>query len=322
ALLLLTELFVYARYSRDTFRLSENDRPMLEELYEYLYPEVRTLDVAGIDNAMRNHGVSVRRDVVWGYDPVVLDRYAEYVIFAAGNRSFDEDVRRFALWGNDPLTQGIHGPENYLTFTGTEPVQDFGLFTLLRTALLAVNSAVMGDRSHFLGIENAAPRFFLASEYQVHPDKDAMFEALGDTTIDLRTTVLLETAPAIESSQSLEPGDLASVEFTIVEKSTDHFIVEADVPHDSLLVMTDAYSSSWRATALDGSVQETYEILPAYWALRCIPVKAGHHRFRLEYRPAAYYIGLWTSCIATVVYLILVGLAIRRRGKKVSPEEV
>lgn len=186
ALMLLTELFVYARFSRDTFRLSDNARPRLEELYAEMPEEMRTLDVAGVDNAMRNHGIAERRDVIWGYDPVVLNRYAEYVVFASGNRRFDEEIERFALWGNDPLTQGIHGPDNFLTFTMTEPIQDFGLFTLLRTGLLVVNSGEFEGHSGFLAIQNPAPRFFLVSDYQIHSDKESMFGALGDTSIDLR----------------------------------------------------------------------------------------------------------------------------------------
>ena len=94
AIVAITELFTFARYSRDTFQLSDNDRPELEAIYDQMTPRVRTLDVAGIDNAKRNHAVSVRRDIVWGYDPVVLERYAEYVIFAAGDRHFDDEIRR------------------------------------------------------------------------------------------------------------------------------------------------------------------------------------------------------------------------------------
>jgi len=306
ACILLVELFVSARYSRDTFRLSDNNRPVLESLYDRLSSEARTLDVAGVNNAMRNHGISERRDVVWGYDPVVLDRYAEYVIFAAGNRHFDDEIRRFALWGNDPVTQGIHGPENFLTFTKTEPIQDFGLFTLLRTGLLVVNPGIFDAASGYLGIADPAPRFFLASDYQVYADKDGMFAALGDTSIDLRETVLLESAPVPEPENDGGADELVGVEFTIVEQSTDHVVVEVEIPRASLLVMTDAYSPNWRATGLEGSVQEVYEVLPAYWALRCIPVGAGLHRIRFEYAPTAYRVGLWISCISALLFVVFV----------------
>jgi hypothetical protein len=251
--------------------------------------------------------------VVWGYDPVVLDRYAEYVIFAAGNRHFDDEIRRFALWGNDPVTQGIHGPENFLTFTQTEPIQDFGLFTLLRTGLLVVNPGVFDAASGYLAIADPAPRFFLASDYQVHAEKDGMFDALGDTSINLRETVLLESAPVPEPEGGAD--ELAGVAFTIVEQSTDHVIVEVEVPRASLLVMTDAYSPNWRARGLEGSVQETYEVLPAYWALRCIPLEAGLHRIRIEYSPRAYRVGLWISCISVVLFLgMICVVVVRGRG--------
>lgn len=322
ALVLIAELFIYARYSRDTFRLSQNSRPELEEMYSQFSSEIRTLDVAGADNAMRNHAVTERRDIVWGYDPVVLGRYADYVVFAAGNRHFDDDVRRFAMWGNDPLTQGIHGPENFLTFTQTEPVQDFGLFTLLRTGLLVVNSAELDGRSGYLGIKNPAPRFFLTSDYQIHPNKEEMFQALADTTLDLRKTVLLESEPGITPSATLSASDRAAAVFTIVEHSTDHMIVETEIAESALLVMTDAYSPQWRVTALEGSVQDHYEMQPAYWALRCIPLEAGEHRFRLEYAPPAFAIGLWVSIISwagfLVAVLILILKRIRSRGISTS----
>ena len=53
--------------------------------------------------------------------------------------------------------------------------------------------------------------------------------------------------------------------------------------------------------------QPHYDVLPADYCLRGIPLAAGFHRILLEYRPRAFVIGKWTTLASLAIYL---GLAV------------
>ncbi len=59
--------------------------------------------------------------------------------------------------------------------------------------------------------------------------------------------------------------------------------------------MTDSYSKEWKAESLPGSVQITYDILPANHAIRAIPLAAGRHLLKIEYAPTGFGIGILIS---------------------------
>src|SRR5690606_15200919 len=81
----------------------------------------------------------------------------------------------------------------------------------------------------------------------------------------------------------------------IIDTSTDHLTVEAELPEPAILLITDSYSEGWRAVSLPGSQQQQYDLLPANYVLRAIPLAAGRHRLRVEYSPLAFRIGCWIS---------------------------
>ncbi len=76
---------------------------------------------------------------------------------------------------------------------------------------------------------------------------------------------------------------------------------------------TDSYSRDWKVKALPGSAQSKYEILPANYAVRAIPLGAGTHRFTMSYWPAGFTAGivLTSATLAGIVGLFLSPL--RRR---------
>jgi uncharacterized membrane protein YfhO len=94
--------------------------------------------------------------------------------------------------------------------------------------------------------------------------------------------------------------------------------IEADLPQPAILLVTDAYSSGWRARPLAGGNQAHYQVLPADYVLRAIPLGRGHHHLRLEYLPSAFVAGKWISILAGLVYLALAGrhLAGAYRGRR------
>ena len=59
--------------------------------------------------------------------------------------------------------------------------------------------------------------------------------------------------------------------------------------------MTDAFAEGWQVRPLEQGPQAAYQVLPADYTIRGIPLAAGHHHLMLEYRPFAYEMGKWIS---------------------------
>ena len=93
----------------------------------------------------------------------------------------------------------------------------------------------------------------------------------------------------------------------VTESSTDHLTIEADVKAASILVVTDNYTDGWRIVPLAGSASAAYEIIPANYTLRGVPLAPGHHHFRMEYRPASFVIGVWLSLAGVAAWLAVAG---------------
>jgi hypothetical protein len=63
---------------------------------------------------------------------------------------------------------------------------------------------------------------------------------------------------------------------------------------------------------LPDSTQQVYRVMPANYAFMAIPLSAGEHHLRLEYKPAAFIVGKWISLFAIIIYLTLILIAVRK----------
>lgn len=52
-----------------------------------------------------------------------------------------------------------------------------------------------------------------------------------------------------------------------------------------------------------------YQLMPANYVLRGIPLSAGEHQRRVSYEPAGFVVGKWVSIAASIVFLALVAWA-------------
>ena len=67
----------------------------------------------------------------------------------------------------------------------------------------------------------------------------------------------------------------------------------------------------WRALALPGSSQARYDVMPANYCLRVVPLAAGHHLLRVEYAPAGFRLGRVVSILALAIFLVLTTLVVK-----------
>jgi hypothetical protein len=144
------------------------------------------------------------------------------------------------------------------------------------------------------------PHLQLISNYRVLQNRDAIFDAMRSETFDPTREVILESEPEPKPLQGSSNGTAR-----ITATTTDSLTIEADVEQPSILLITDAYAASWRTVSLPGSTQAHYDLLPANYVLRAVPLAAGHHLLRVEYRPAAFAIGKWISIISVVAFLLI-----------------
>ena len=143
------------------------------------------------------------------------------------------------------------------------------------------------------------PHLQLVQEYRVISGRDEILQAMDSPSFDPRQQVILETEPNPAPQPSAEKGTV-----TLLDSSANQLTVEADLPHPAILLITDAYSDGWRARPLDGSAQHTYDVLPANYVLRAIPLSQGHHHIRIEYAPIGFRVGTWISILSLAGFVL------------------
>jgi len=155
---------------------------------------------------------------------------------------------------------------------------------------------------------HAIPRAFVTYNTRAAPDVDTLLARLSDPTFDP-----LE-ASYVEADFALAGGDegdgKAGHSAAIVRDGMTEVEVEAELNAAGLLVLADSYYPGWVAS-VDGAPAPIY---PTNHLFRGVPVPAGRHRVRFEYRP----ISLWAGAAASGISALLFALAIRSTGRRRS----
>lgn len=277
----VVEVFAFARATRATF---DSARAVPESVRHFLkqHPgDFRIANPLDPDSAML-----LGANDVWGNDPAIVRRYAEFIAWTQGNDP-DAATQNMGILAIDPLY-----------------------------ALLRLRFALLPMADSLRVIEANAPplpRLQLVTKYRVRETRDAIFSLLRERDLDPRGEVILEREPSPMSalpSPGAVPGSAR-----IVEESSDALTLEADLAAPAILLITDVWTPAWRAVALPGSVQARYELQPADYILRAVPLAAGHHRFRVEYAPRAFLVGAWISVLSALGFLAALGVVLREKSR-------
>lgn len=278
ALMAIAEIFVFARSSLATFDLSSTQTPKLKA-----FLDERPGDYRIFYQRIPNIAMWLGKEDVWGYAPLTLKRYAEFMAFTQGQ----------------PLDEATQ----YLEFSRFHP-----LHAMLRWRY-AFLPAQNGDR--VLTAKAIMPRLQLIHEYRVLSNRDEILQAMSSPSFDPQRQVILETEPNPRPAPFAEKGTAQ-----MISSSAGELTIEADLSHPGILLITDAYSKGWRARPLKGSVQRVYQVLPANYVLRAIPLSQGHHRIRLEYMPVAFQAGTWISIVSAISFAFVVGYHVRKNRSR------
>jgi hypothetical protein len=277
--LAILELVAAGAPVRDTFRLAAAYPGDMMALFKERAGEHRILNPFYPNLAM-----SMGWRDVWGYDPLIPRRYGELIAWME-----QVDITRIVR--------------------GDLPCRYHPLLKMLgcRYMLTPVEGRI--ELAELTG--DLMPRAALVGQWAVEADRDRAFSILGQPGFDPRRLVVLERDPNLPaSSPSGSPGSVR-----VSDSSTDHLTIEADVNAASILVVTDNYADGWRAVPLAGSASTSYEIIPANYTLRGVPLAPGHHRIRMEYRPASFVIGVWLSLAGVAAWMVTAGVLLWRRRR-------
>ncbi|MBX7185822.1 MAG: YfhO family protein [Vicinamibacteria bacterium] len=115
------------------------------------------------------------------------------------------------------------------------------------------------------------------------------------------------TSPWPRVRLEAEDGSLLSPAPRVLEYLDGHVRAEVDAPEGANLVVATAWDAGWRAT-VDGVPAALRENAMAFAS---VPLKAGHHRIELSYRPPLFLEG---AALSTLSVLAMLGLAARKGG--------
>ncbi|MBL7211988.1 MAG: hypothetical protein ISS61_06390 [Desulfobacteraceae bacterium] len=274
----MAELLFFASGFRPTFDLQATQIPELTQLKARNIKDDRILNLAN-----PNSTISLRMNNIWGGDPGVVRRYAQFITYTQG-----EDP--------DEATQNV----------------DFSrlpdLYEMLRCRYAIVYKGKMEEKRQILENKDAMPVGYLIDEYRLIRDRNQIFEEMLRPGFSPWRTVILETLPEPAPVKSKEKGTVK-----VVKGSTDHLIIEANLPSPKILLITDAYSRGWRVRPLSQNAQQSYKVLPANYVLQAIPLESGKHSFVLEYSPLAFRMGKWISLVSVFMYAVALSWYLVRR---------
>lgn len=244
------------------------------------------------------------------YEPMNLRRQAEYFIYLTDGMTrltrspwvFAGGLNSAAVRGRRPVVERrrlldlaavrfVVMPEHTLAEPDVRAmVSDAGLVPRSR----------LGSDLVLFENTRAVPRAFVTYRTAAAPDPETLMQRLSQNDFDPQAESYVEGDPGFVTVADAPARGPAA---TIVRDEERVVEVDADLAAPGLLVLADTFSTGWHAT-VDGapaSIRATNHLF------RGVPVPAGRHRVRFEYRP-------WTASAGaalTVVGLVAMALLAR-----------
>jgi hypothetical protein len=271
-----------------------------------LDPDGRVLSTS---TATANLGMQYGYRDAYGYDPVVLSRYAEFLAAIQMDLAPQlEDMLDRGLNWVPPVVVQFGRAANSANRIAVRFSHRL-VFLRCRNIFTAF-SGPKGQTLVNLPLPTLVHRLQLISDWQLEANRDHLFAAIDREGFDPTKTVVLETPPDPVPLVLHEPGKVSAI-----DTSSDSMEITADLAGPQILLITDSYAKDWRARSLDDDgTPQTYRVQPADFMFRAIPLTAGYHHFVLEYVPQSFIQGKWITLCALLLWLAAsVWLMVRAR---------
>jgi hypothetical protein len=228
-----------------------------------------------------NDGLRYRFPSVLGYDPLMLKRYADYVLSSQGYPPNQHVVD----------LHGIHDP-------GAKLLK----FLNVRQAVIA---------GQILTLENELPYAYLVHQ-ALHIPPDRVLDMMKSGQVDPRKTLILEEPLA----EKLDTGNGAEASQDVCEVLAymgERVTLKTSSESAGFLVLSEIFYPGWTAK-VDG---RNAEVLRGNYLFCVIQLEKGDHEVKLYFVSWPFRIGAGISCL-TLLIVILVMITKRRSAGKES----
>ena len=267
-ILVCTEMIFFAASVRPVFQISNPIDTKIASFIAGYEGDYRILNINRPNSAM-----SIGARDIWGYDPIIPLRYARFMA---------------ATQGLDP-----EKASQYINFR-----QYHRLYNMLRLRFIM---NLQGNSMEIRECKDFMPHYTLIQSYKVLDDWHKILDTMLKPSFDPRRTVILENNPGISPAAT---ENVHGSSIRLVKDAENDSIVEVDARDPAILLATDSYSKGWHAVDLTNQ-NRRYNVLPANYTLMAIPLQAGSHLIRIEYKPLSFNISLWISVIALSLYILV-----------------
>jgi len=233
---------------------------------------------------IENAGLWYRFHDIQGYDPLIPKRYIEYI-----NRSQQLPP--------DNKVVNMHYIQNW-----ENPLID----------LLNLKYVVHCDSGRIVKRKNVTPRAFIVHKMVQKNEENILDYMMGPEFNPLEVVVYgpKVNIPAFESNEN---GPVQTYEFCLIDSySHDSIIISADLSEPGFLILSEINYPGWHVFVDD----EKETILTGNYLFRTVPLQAGSHTVRFEYRPVSFRWGLRLSLLTLFFILVYLMIDARIRMKR------
>ncbi|MBV8882078.1 MAG: YfhO family protein [Planctomycetaceae bacterium] len=225
-------------------------------------------------------------DVINGYEPMMLRRYAE-LMNAVRGAALEMELVVLVSVGEHPVLDMLCARAWLLTTD---------------TPFRAFPDRVVEPR------KTALPRAWLVNHAVVLEDRAQRLKTLARGPWNPAKTVVLESYPSEAPPVPTEkPAGTAKVS----ARGAGYYEIEAENAADAYLVLSEACYPGWEAE-VDG---RPVEVLPANHLIQTVRLPAGKHRVRFQYRSRFLGLGFALSALAA---LVPVALLVHRHRRQLA----
>jgi hypothetical protein len=252
---------------------------------------------------------------VAGYEPANLRRQAEYFLYLAqGPKGLVPGRVPFGGWiplmgpGADPAALSERGRLLDLAAVrfALAPWQLLRTPSFARDVLRARLRPAGGAKYGWLyENRNAVPRAYVAYRTEAAPPVEELLARLAQRDFDPLELSYVEGPAGFEPAADAPPRGAPA---EIVRDELHRVDVEATLDAPGMLVLADSYYPGWRAL-VDG---EEVEIRAVNHLFRGVPLDAGSHRVRFDYRPVSVLAGGVISALGIGALIALIAWDRRR----------
>jgi hypothetical protein len=235
----------------------------------------------GLSDFDQNGGMAFGLRSVFGYDPLTIQRYEEFITSRPDPRARTYDLLNagyLVATAPQEFPAGLDAPHLLL--------EQSGVYVYERPAVL--------------------PRAWIVPQIEVLYDTAATLARIHDPDFDPRTTGLVNSALECEGTVVGEAGEVEIVRY-------EGNRIEAQVRGGGgLLIFSEVDYPGWQATVDDDPAQ----LVRADYLLRALCVPAGEHQVTLVYDPPLLKVGLAITAL-TLLFIVAVAVWAARQNRSV-----